>query len=259
MSGASLGEITGYLDRYLRIAEVPDSPGAVNGLEVANQGRVGHVIAAVDACQASVDYAAHQAGSRPGEPPLLLVHHGLFWDGAVPVTGRHYRRLRQLLTHDVAVYAAHIPLDLHPEIGNNVVLAGELGLPVAGWFGDYRGVALGVWGGMAVSREGLADRLRELLQGQVRLIPGGPAMTERIGIITGAGGSMIAQARAAGIDTLVTGEGAHHTFFDAMEECVNVLYAGHYATEQCGVKALAGHLAERFGLSWEFHHHPTGL
>jgi dinuclear metal center YbgI/SA1388 family protein len=258
VTAVDLAEVAGYLDGYLRIAELPDSPGAANGLEVANQGQIGHVIAAVDACQASVDYAA-QAAARREAPPLLLVHHGLFWDGTLPVTGRRYRRLRQLLTNDVAVYAAHIPLDLHPEVGNNVVLAGELGLPVSGWFGDYHGVSLGVWGNLAVSREALAERLRDLLQGEVLLIPGGPATTGRVGVITGAGGSMTAQARAAGLDTLITGEGAHHTYFDAMEEGVNLLYGGHYATEQCGVKALARHLAGRFGLSWEFHHHPTGL
>jgi len=175
------------------------------------------------------------------------------------VVGRRYARLRQLLTHDVAVYAAHIPLDLHPEVGNNMVLAGQLGLPVAGWFGDYHGVSLGVFGDLVLSRDSLADRLRELLQSAVRLIPGGPETTRRVGVITGAGGSMIGQARVAGIDTLITGEGAHHTYFDAMEDRVNVLYAGHYATEQCGVRALAEHLAGRFGLTWEFHHHPTGL
>lgn len=259
MTGAALGTVADYLDDYLRIAEVPDSPGAVNGLEVANQGRVGHVIAAVDACQASIDYAAARARKHPGAPPLLLVHHGLFWDGTLAVVGRRYARLRQLITQDVAVYAAHLPLDLHPEVGNNVILAGQLGLTVEGWFGDYHGVALGVFGELVLSREALADRLRALLEEEVRVIPGGPETTRRVGVITGAGGSMIGQARAAGIDTLVTGEGAHHTYFDAIEDGVNVLYAGHYATEQCGVKALAAHLAERFQLNWEFHHNPTGL
>ena len=98
-----------------------------------NRGSVAGIVAAVDASQATIDGV-----SRPGSPPLL-VHHGLLWDGNVPVTGRRYRRVSALLENDIALYAAHIPLDLHPEVGNNVVLAERLGVEVEGWFGDYKG------------------------------------------------------------------------------------------------------------------------
>src|SRR5512145_58476 len=175
MPGVPLTELTAYLDEYLRIREVPDERNAVNGLQVENSGTVSRIVAAVDGSQATID------GVIAGGPgPLLLVHHGLFWEGNVPITGRRYRRVATLLEHDVALYSAHIPLDLHPEVGNNVVLAERLGIEVAGWFGDYRGSLLGVWG-----QAGVRHPTREALVGEVnralgtfapgaRLIPGGP-------------------------------------------------------------------------------------
>ena len=267
MARLPLADLVAYLDDYLRVREVPDERNAVNGLQVENSGTVGSIVAAVDASQATIArVAAEAAGPDADEPPpLLLVHHGLLWDGNVPVVGRRYRRLAALLEHDIALYAAHIPLDLHPEVGNNVVLAERLGLEVQGWFGDYRGTALGVWG-RAPQRWGTRDALLAEVDRALgtfapgaRLIPGGPERVARVGIITGGAGSMIAAARDAGLDTYITGEGPHHTYFDAMEWGINVIYAGHYATETLGVQALASHLAERFDLDWEFHDHPTGL
>jgi dinuclear metal center YbgI/SA1388 family protein len=254
---APLADVVAYADEFLRIREVADERNAVNGLQVENKGSIGAIVAAVDASQATIE------GVPPGS--LLVVHHGLLWDGNVPVTGRRYRRIATPLDTDVALYAAHIPLDLHPEVGNNVVLADRLGIEVEGWFGDYKGSPVGVWG-FAPAR--LA--VRETLVGEVnhalatftpgaRLIPGGPERVSRVGIITGGAGGMIAEARNAGLDTYITGEGAHHTYFDAVEWGLNVIYAGHYATETLGVQALASHLGERFDLEWEFHDHPTGL
>ncbi len=262
MSGATvpLGEIVAYLDAYLRIAEVPDDANALNGLQIENSGRVARLVAAVDGSQQTLD----GAGSLTG-PTLLLVHHGIFWDGNRPVTDRRYRRLRAALRADLALYSAHIPLDLHPEVGNNIVLAGRLGLTDLRWWGNHKGVAIGVSGQVPPgtgTREQLAERLAGCLTipaSAVRLIPGGPAQPGRVGIITGGAGSAIHQAVAAGCDTFITGEGAAHTYFDAIEGGINVLYAGHYATETVGVIALAEHLGRRFGLPWEFQDHPTGL
>ena len=177
----------------------------------------------------------------------------------MPLTGRRYRRVRALFERNIALYAAHIPLDIHPEVGNNMVLARRLDIALEGWFGDYRGQRLGVHGQLAAASRGVGPPIEGQLGAPARLIPGGPAVTGRVGVITGSGGGFIAQARAAGLDTLITGEGAHHTYFDAMEFGVNVIYAGHYATEQVGVQALAQHLGLRFELPWEFHRHPTGM
>lgn len=263
-SGVPLCDLVEYLDQYLKIKEIPDDAKAINGLQVENSGQVGGIIAAVDASQATIDGVV--AMLEPGQPPpLLLVHHGLFWDGNVPVTGRRYRRLAGLLDHDIPLYSAHNPLDVHPDVGNNAVLAERLGIRVEGWFGDYRGVPIGAWGHSPPSlstREALAlelDRVLHTLKGSATLIPGGPEKPGRIGIITGAAGSMIAAARDAGLDTFITGEGPHHTYFDAVEWGLNVIYAGHYATETLGVQAMASHLAEQFDLDWDFHDHPTGL
>lgn len=254
MGAVVLAELVAYLDEYLDIANIPDYPGATNGLQVENSGTVRKIVACTDACQATIDMAAER------EADLLLVHHGLFWgDGLRPLTDRNYRRVRQLVAHDIAVYSVHIPLDIHPEVGNNVELARGIGLRVVDRFGDYQGRAVGVWGELLLVREELAGRLEELLGQEPFVIPAGPETVRRVGVVTGGGAAYVPQARAAGLDTFVTGEGPHHSYFDAQEWGLNVFYAGHYATETLGVKALARHLGDKFGLDWEFVDHPTGL
>lgn len=248
-----LTDLVAYLDDYLRIADVPDEEQALNGLQVENRGTVTNLAVAVDACQATIDRAGELGADA------LIVHHGLFWAGLEPVTGRHARRLRALWEHDVALYAAHAPLDVHPEVGNNAVLGRDLGLEAPTRFGEYRGALIGVAGAWRGRRDDLVGRLGELFGAAPHVIPGGPEAVARVGIITGGGGSMIRQARDAGVDTYITGEGAHYTHFDAEEWGINVIYAGHYATETVGVKALAAHLHERFTLPWQFIDHPTGL
>ena len=278
MSPVALADIVAYLGDYLHIGEIPDSPNAVNGLEVENRsGTVDQIVAAVDAGLRTIrgmDGAGGADDSRVGahgRAPLLLVHHGMLWDGNVPITGRRYRRLRALMDANVALYAAHIPLDVHPEVGNNVVLAERLGVRIEGWWGEYRGIQLGVYGQVPhalQSRTALQEELGRILDEErgsedrsplPMMIPAGPERIQRIGIITGAAGSMIGEAHALGLDTFVTGEGNHHTWFDADELGINLCYAGHYATETLGVQALASHLADKFDLPWEFHDHPTGL
>jgi dinuclear metal center YbgI/SA1388 family protein len=252
-----LADIVAYADEFLRIREVADERNAVNGLQVENKGLVSGLVAAVDASLATIEQVPESA--------LLVVHHGLLWDGNVPVTGRRFRRLSTLIENDVALYSAHIPLDLHPEVGNNVVLADRLGIEVEGWFGDYKGNPIGVWGfapARLTARDALVAEVNHALgtfAPGARLIPGGPERVARVGIITGGAGGMIGEAKNAGLDTYITGEGPHHTYFDAVEGGLNVVYAGHYATETLGVQALASHLGERFDLEWEFHDHPTGL
>jgi dinuclear metal center YbgI/SA1388 family protein len=255
MREVELDDVVHYLDEYLHVASMPDSPNALNGLQVENDGVISQIVAAVDASQQTIDLVADRATGST----LLLVHHGLFWDGNRPVTGRRFRRLRALFESDIALYSAHIPLDAHPDVGNNAVLARAIGILDPVPFHDYHGVPFGASGHLIMGRERLVELLEEQLNTVVHLIPGGPETTTRVGVITGAAGGEIEHAAAAGLDTFITGEGAHHTTFDALEAGINVLYAGHYATETVGVRALAEHLAEQFGLPWEFHDHPTGL
>jgi dinuclear metal center YbgI/SA1388 family protein len=248
-----LTELVAYLDEYLDIEGVPDAAGALNGLQVEAPGPVTRVAVAVDATAASIEAAV------AGGCDLLIVHHGLFWDGNRPVTGRRYRRLRSALEAGLAVYAAHLPLDVHAEVGNNAVLARALGVEPRGRFGERDGLALGVWGDLSLTRESLCARLDDVLGGPVKLVPGGAERLSRVGVLTGGGGGFVRDALAAGLDALVTGEGAHHTYFDAVEGGLNLYYGGHYATETFGVRALAAHLETRYGLPFTFIDQPTGL
>ncbi len=256
MSGpVPLDTIAAYLDQYLRIGEVPDEANAVNGLQAQNRsGLVGRIVAAVDASLATIEGVSRGAA-------LLVVHHGLFWDGNIPLTGRRYLRVRTLFDGDIALYSAHIPLDIHPDVGNNHELARRIGLGELEPFDLYRGTPIGVQGTLEAEmpRNRLVARVEEVLGSTARLIPGGPVTVRRVGIITGGAGDRIPAAARAGLDAYLTGEGPHHTYFDAMELGVNAIFAGHYATETIGVKALAEHLSARFGIPWEFHDHPTGL
>lgn len=249
----ALAPLVAWLDDYLNLRQVPDYDGALNGLQVENRGEVSRILAAVDASQGSLDAAA----TRPGT--LLLVHHGLFWDGNRPVTERRYRRLQAALTGDVAVYSAHLPLDAHAEVGNNVLLAARLGVVIAGPFGKFKDLDVGVHGVLEEDRDSLCRRLEQMLESPVRLIPGGPRRTRRVALISGGAGASVVEAAARGCDTFITGEGSHHTWFDAMEGGVNLIYAGHWATETLGVQALAAKAAARFAVPWEFFAQPTGL
>jgi dinuclear metal center YbgI/SA1388 family protein len=227
---------------------------------------VGRIVATVDSSLAAIEgLGPPSSPDAVPSPPLLIVHHGMFWDGNQPVTGRRYRKIRTLIEHDAALYAAHMPLDVHPEVGNNAVLAQRLSLHDRSWFGMHKGIAIGVAGQAPDelrTRDAVVQAVGKTLgipTGTIRVIPAGPERVTRIGVITGAAGSAIAQAHAAGCDTYITGEGAAHTYHDATELGLNVLFAGHYATETVGIQALARHLGERFGLPWEFHDHPTGM
>ncbi|MDT8341566.1 MAG: Nif3-like dinuclear metal center hexameric protein [Longimicrobiales bacterium] len=243
-----------YLDSYLCLQEHPDYPNALNGLQVEGPEEVRILAVAVDASEAVFQDAA------AAHVDVLLVHHGLFWDGLRPLTGHRFRKVRTLVRHGIGLYAAHLPLDAHPDVGNCILLARALGLEVTGRFGAYQGCPIG-WEGVPAEaeRSGLVARCEEAVGGPVRLVPGGPERVRRVAVVTGGGGSFIEAAARAGIDTLVTGEGSHHTFADAHELGVNVLYGGHYRTETFGVRALAEHLAGMFHLEWCFLDHPSGL
>lgn len=248
-----LDDVVAHLDALLRIPELPDYPNALNGLQVQGSRPIRRVACAVDAAEATIRTAVE------GGADLLVVHHGLFWDGNQPVTGRRYRRLSALMGAGVALYAAHLPLDAHPELGNNAILLSRLGIEPRGQFGEFKGMPLGWWGETEIRREALCARLDALLGCRVKLVPGGPEWVRRVGVVTGGAGSMLDAAARAGLDAFITGEGAHHNFFDAEEGGVNLYLGGHYATETWGVRALGEHLAAELGLEWFFVDHPTGL
>ena len=258
MHDASLREIVSLLDTELRVAEVPDYGGAVNGLQVANDGTVRVVATAVDASRATI------AEAERVEADLLIVHHGLFWSGAQPLVGIAYDKYRTLFARNIAVYASHLPLDLHPTLGNNARLANALGLEPSGGFARYKSIDVGVRGTCDESSASLVARVRDVVApygGVVRTsVEPGDRRTRRWAICSGGGASTesLREAREYGIDTLIVGEGAHHTMVEAMEHDLLVVYAGHYATETLGVQALGALLAERFGVRHHFLNVPTG-
>src|SRR5438876_465072 len=195
-----LDTLVGFLDEYLGIAEeVADAPAALNGLQVSKSGDVSRLAAAVDLCEATVRQAVEQHAD------CLLVHHGMFWGGLRPLVGPAYRRVAGLIKGNIALYAAHLPLDRHPEVGNNRVLARMLDIKVSGDFGSYHGAPAGVWGTYSGKRDELSWALTKALGTAPRLFPFGPERVQRVGIVTGAGGSLIPQAALAGLDTFVAG------------------------------------------------------
>lgn len=242
---ASLQQLVDYCDRRTRRSSFKDYPGAVNGLQVANDGRVTKIGAAVDAGRVPFEQAV-ECGVD-----FLIVHHGLFWGGVQPLTGQVYERYATLLRGNCAVYSSHLPLDAHAELGNNVLLARQLGLRPKGRFLPHDDEFIGWTAPNKLKRSQLRARLEELYP-RVIALEFGAAQPKHIAFCSGSGNSAIAALPAAGIDTLVTGELREEWFNFAQENRLNVFLCGHYATETLAVKALAAELAKKFRLPWEF-------
>ena len=183
----------------------------------------------------------------------------MFWQGAQPVTGAFYRKLRVAMEAGLAIYSSHLPLDVHPEWGNNALLAGALGVVDPRPDIEIKGFRVGLSGRWQGSREELKARLEETLGGRVHLCPAGPEEISRVAIITGGAGSEIAKIAESGVEAFITGEGPHWSYCLAEELGMNLFYGGHYATETFGVQRVAKLIGERFGLPWSFCDHPTGL
>lgn len=253
MPKVPLKTIADHCDKTLRTSEISDYDGAVNGLQVENSGAVTRIAASVDASLATVRLAI------AAKADLLIVHHGLFWGPRQPWTGRSYELLRLLIENNLAVYSSHLPLDAHPKLGNNRQLGIALGLKQLRPFFTSHGQTIGFQCRTTISRTELGRRLERATGMKPKLIPGGKEICGRIGIVTGGAGGELSVAAAEGVDTFITGEGPHWTFALAEELGLNVFYAGHYATETFGVKALAEELSKKFKLPWKFLDHPTGL
>jgi dinuclear metal center YbgI/SA1388 family protein len=241
----TLDEIVAYCDRRTRRAAFPDFPGACNGLQVANNGRVTHIGAAVDAGLTPF----HQATAAGVD--FLVVHHGLFWSPPRPITGPVYQKLSVLLHGNCALYSSHLPLDAHREIGNNALLARQLGLKPCRWFLEHEGEAIGCIAPNAMRRGDLRRKLAALYP-RVIAIEFGSAAPRAVAFCSGSGHSVVRELAPAGVDTLVTGELREEWFNYAQEHRLNLYACGHYATEIHGVKALAAELAKRFHLPWDF-------
>jgi dinuclear metal center YbgI/SA1388 family protein len=248
-----LNQLVDYCHDLLRIGEIADWQNALNGLQIENSGAVTKIGAAVDASTCTIN-AAIERGIN-----FLIVHHGLFWPGLQPITGGRRRMLERAFKHDLALYSAHLPLDIHSVLGNNAQLARALGFENTEPFFEQKGQCVGLKVKAQVSRAELARKLEHSLGCPVKLFAAGPEQTETIALITGGAGSDIYAVVEEGIDTFITGEAPHWAAVAAEEIGINLLLGGHYATETFGVKALAAHLSDRFDLPWEFLDCPTGL
>lgn len=241
----TLHDLAAYCDKRTRRSAFKDYPGALNGLQVANDGRVTQIGAAVDAGLAPFTQAA-ECGVD-----FLIVHHGLFWGGAQPLTGPAYERYATLIRANCAVYSSHLPLDAHPDLGNNALLARQLGLRPTTRFLPHDDAFIGWIAPNRYRRAQLRNRLEELYP-RVVALEFGAATPRQVAFCSGSGHSALPALPAAGVDTLVTGELREEWFNFAQEQKLNVYCCGHYATETLGVKALAAELARRFRLPWTF-------
>lgn len=242
-----------YLNDLFEISEIEDT--SLNGLQVANRGEVTKVALAVDA-----SLGAFQKAIRVNAD-FLLVHHGLFWAKPFPITGTLYQRIRLLLESDIALYAVHLPLDLHPDLGNNAQIEKVLGWPIEGEFGEYHGNTIGREVRFKEPRtlESITNDLNKNLKSQLQVWDFGPKNVQRLAYVSGGGIDLLHQAIDAGMDAFITGEPKHSLYWIAKEAGINVILSGHYATETLGVKAVGKAIQEKFNLETVFIDLPTGL
>ena len=242
---ATLSDIVAYCDARTRRIGFRDFPGANKGLQFENSGEVRKIAAAVDASSLVFEEAARRGID------LLLVHHGMFWHAQHPVTGSIYRKFKTLLDADLAVYSSHLPLDAHREIGNNAILARELGVNILDWGLEYEGNTFAaICEGMP--RETLRAKLKALFPKSFKAIEFGSETPGKIALLCGSGNTAVPALNSLGCDTLVCGELKQEYFTAAQEGGFNLYPCGHYATEKFGICALAAEVAEKFSLPWEF-------
>ena len=241
----TLTDLVSYCDQRTRRAEFVDAPAAFNGLQVANDGRVTKIGAAVDA-----GMAPFQSAVAAGVD-FLIVHHGMYWDMPRPLTGGVNERVSALIRGNCALYSNHLPLDAHPEIGNNALLARQLGLARSRGFYPNPGGDIGLIAANTLPRSALRARLEELYP-RVLAIEFGSEVPREVAFCSGSGAGAIQALAGTGVDTMVTGELREEHYNRAEEERLNLYLCGHYATEVHGVKALASELSEKFGLPWVF-------
>jgi dinuclear metal center YbgI/SA1388 family protein len=247
-------ELVNYLDTYLRVAEIKDY--GPQGLQVeTDNDEIGRIALSVDVAPPIIEAAAEWGAD------MLLVHHGVLWRDVERIAGPLGARVRAFMRHGINLYAAHLPLDAHPEVGNNAVLAQQLGVDVETWWFDSNGTKLGVLGELSAELpvDQLVQQVNGLLNTNSRVLVHGSADVKTVAIITGFGIDGLAEAKSLGADTLITGETSHANYWAAADLGMNVIFGGHYATETVGVKALGQHLTEKFGLETRFFDFPTAM
>ncbi|MDR1281428.1 MAG: Nif3-like dinuclear metal center hexameric protein [Opitutaceae bacterium] len=244
----TLQELVSWCDERTRRTAFRDAPGAFNGLQLANDGRVTRIGAAVDA-----GVGPFRAATAAGVD-FLIVHHGMYWTMPQPLTGPVYERVATLFRGNCALYSSHLPLDGHEDLGNNALLARQLGLEPLRPFMTQQapgGESIGRIAAFDGTRADLRARL-ETHYARVTAIECGSERPRAVAFCSGSGNSAIPALAAEGVDTLVTGELREEWYSHIQEHRLNVWLCGHYATEVHGVQALARELSLKFGLPWQF-------
>lgn len=252
----TLKDLDAWLRKFLNLAAFDEIDESRNGLQVASRvPAVTKVAFAVDASMESFRRAI-ESGAQ-----MLFVHHGILWNRQERIIGGLYERLRALFEGNLALYAAHLPLDQHPEVGNNIGIAHHLGLRDIEPFGDYRGMKIGYKGVLPApaSLDEVAFRLSGAQGERMRSLPFGPETITRVGIISGGAAREVTQAIDEGLELYITGEPLHAIYHHCLESRIHVIFAGHYQSESFGVKLLGQRLARETGLDTEYVDIPTGL
>ena len=245
-------QLSHYLDNLLNVKEIKDSSNAMNGLQVQNNGDIKKIGLCVDLCMATIKKAIFAKCN------MMFVHHGILWGGLQPIRGNFYDKIHTMIHENLGLYSAHLPLDMHPVLGNNKALVDQIGLEEIKPFGEYEGQKIGFKGKLKpLSAEALGIKLEAEIGSYVKVVGSGEVKT--LGLVSGGAADILRQAAAEGLDAYLTGEGSNHHFHEAIENDCVLLLAGHYATETGGVKAVGKHLEEQFGIQTEFLDYPTGM
>jgi dinuclear metal center YbgI/SA1388 family protein len=249
-----LKQIISFLDNYLKVKEIEDK-WAYNGLQVAGRQDVNKILFAVDASLTTFKKAKEQNAD------MIIVHHGLIKPEAQPLVGVHYNRIKVLLNNRISLYSVHIPLDVHPKIGNNAQFFNLLKIPIKESFGKFEGIEIGYIGELKkeVDFKKFVKIVEKKLNTKAIVFPFGKKKIRKISFCSGGGGGMIGQAIEKEVDVYISGDATHSGYLRAKDGKINVIAAGHYATETLGVKALAKILEKRFKVKTIFADLPTGL
>ena len=242
-----------FLDEYLSVGQFSSLDPSLNSLVVGGPDKeVAKIAFAVDACQRTFELACQWGAD------MLIVHHGLYWGRPLAITGAHYSRIKTLLDGNVDLYVAHLPLDAHPSVGNNAVMASLLGLLEVKPFAQFKGVEMGFKGKLPKSRTA-QEIAAQLGFTKPIILPFGPSMISSVGIVSGGASDDVHIALAEGLDCFITGECEHQVYNDCLEQGITMIGGGHYESEIFGVQSLAEHLSALFGVQILFLDNPTGL
>jgi dinuclear metal center YbgI/SA1388 family protein len=251
-----LTELDQYFRGHLAIDEMARIDPSMNGVQVGRSATpISKVAFAVDACLETLE-RAHEQGAQ-----VLVVHHGIFWGKEQAITGHHYRRIHSLLQNDLALYAIHLPLDKHPDLGNNIQMARKLKLSKIEAFGEIKGDMIGYRGKLPEAQrvEQIVTTLFGSSDSVIQSLPFGPQEIRQVGIVSGGAPGSVHEAVRKGLDLFITGDASHTIYHAALEDGINVVFGGHYNTETWGVAALCKRLAADTDLETTFIDVPTGL